>query len=208
VQSSSTLFVQTFDGGSLQPTDGDATTFVLTLQGDSGHTVAFSDRPERVVSAVSTQVFLDALGFSPRNPPNAALVIEPTPGQTDIVVLELFDPVLDAAQRTLTYTIRPLADYNTQMGLTFEQTPRVPNPAGETFGGAQLFIDDCPPLYWCSVFGITDCGDLPGGEVPQCWADAICAPQNCTNGQDFGYYNGICETYYHTCCDGGCIVDS
>jgi hypothetical protein len=126
--STTTLFVQTFEQGSLQPTEGDATTFVLTLQGDSGHTVAFSDRPERVVSAVPTQAFLDGLGFSPRNPPNAALVFEPSPGKTDFLVLKLLEPTYDVADRLLTYDVKPLDDFTTQMGLTFEQTPRLPNP--------------------------------------------------------------------------------
>src|SRR6188472_4507144 len=45
------LFVQSFDSGSLAPKPGEAGTFVLALQGEHGRTIAFSDRPERVVAS-------------------------------------------------------------------------------------------------------------------------------------------------------------
>ena len=71
------LFVQPFDSGAWSPTSGADATYTLTLTGAAAQTVYFSDRPERIVGLAPTQRFLDGLGFTPNNPPNAALVATP-----------------------------------------------------------------------------------------------------------------------------------
>ena len=43
--------------------------------GVAPQTIAFSDRPERIVVQAPMQQFLDGLGFSVENPPNAAIEI-------------------------------------------------------------------------------------------------------------------------------------
>ena len=98
------MFVETFASGrgELNPgagtptvhgptPPGGAASFLLTLEGHTGQTVYFSDRPDRIVGAVSTEAFLDGLGFAPANPPNAALVAEFARGH-GVVVLELIEP--------------------------------------------------------------------------------------------------------------------
>src|SRR5262245_1489539 len=52
-----------------------------------------SDRPDRIVGTVETARFLEALGFTPANPPNAALVVRTPAGERDVLVVELFNPV-------------------------------------------------------------------------------------------------------------------
>ena len=47
----------------------------ISEEGVSPQTIAFSDRPERVVGQEPMQKSLDGLGFSPENPPNAAIEI-------------------------------------------------------------------------------------------------------------------------------------
>ena len=54
-----------------------------------GQTLYFSDRPDRIVGTSPTSQFLQALGFTPDDPPNAALVLENASGETDIAVVEL-----------------------------------------------------------------------------------------------------------------------
>ncbi|MEJ7901698.1 MAG: hypothetical protein WKF63_07600, partial [Thermomicrobiales bacterium] len=63
--------------GTLTPGVGD---YLLTLEGHHSGTVYFSDRPERIFGNASTRTFLDGLGFSPSNPPNAALVTQTDEG--------------------------------------------------------------------------------------------------------------------------------
>lgn len=88
------LFAQPFDSGTWSPNPGEPGTYLLTLKGDVGQTVYFSDRPERIFGLAPTQQFLDGLGFSPTNPPNAAIIAE-AHGDEDQLIIELHDPVYD-----------------------------------------------------------------------------------------------------------------
>lgn len=90
------LFTQTFASGTWKPKAGAKDTYTLTLTEAPAETVYFSDRPERVVGLFPTEKFLDKLGFTPANPPNAALVASPSGGgDQDILVIELMNPVYD-----------------------------------------------------------------------------------------------------------------
>jgi hypothetical protein len=93
------------------PTPGGGGDYLLTLHGHHGGTVYFSDRPERQFGDAPTQAFLDGLGFSPTNPPNAALVTQTEDGTEDVAVLELLTPTYDEAAGTLTYGARILSEY-------------------------------------------------------------------------------------------------
>src|SRR5579884_953371 len=104
------MFVQSFTAGSLAPQSGQPNRFTLTLRGGLEQTVYFSDRPERLFGLAPTDPFLKGLGFTPANPPNAALVAHRGPGRTELVVLELFDPHFDASSETLTYAVQVLQD--------------------------------------------------------------------------------------------------
>ena len=119
------LFVQTAAGGSFTANPGAGTPgatdgaipvgagadFLLTLEGHTGTTVYFSDRPDRVFGEAPTQRFLEGLGFTPTNPPNAALVTRDETGTEDILVVELVAPVFDAPAGSLTYGVNVLSTY-------------------------------------------------------------------------------------------------
>ena len=136
----SDLFVQTFLAGTLAPKPGEAGVYVLTLEGATGQTVWFSDRPARRVGLVPTAALLGQLGFTPADPPNAALVAQAAGGE-EVVVVELLDPRFDAAAGTLAYDVRLLADY--AGGGLADLAPRQDGDPPPAFGAAHLFIDGC-----------------------------------------------------------------
>jgi hypothetical protein len=142
------LFVQSgFESGILDQATEGIQSWMLTLQGAPAQTVFFSDRPERIAGAVATERFLELLDFSPEDPPNAALVVETDAG-TDVIILELTDPVYDAAAGTLTYITKILdADQLEKSGYGFEVDPLGPDNYPAEFGAASLFIDS---LLGCS----------------------------------------------------------
>jgi hypothetical protein len=116
----------------------------LTLSGAAAQTIYFSDRPARIVGAVPTATFLASLGFTPTDPPNAAVVAQTAAGE-DILVVELFNPTYDEGAATLTYAARVLAEY---AGERFGALParRADDDLPASFGPTSLFIDDanCP----------------------------------------------------------------
>ncbi len=140
------LFVQSFESGAIAPKAGEDGTYTLTLEHGLGQTIYFSDRPERVVGASPTAAFLAGLGFPPDNPPNAALVVEAGPEDTDVAVLELFNPAYDAATHTATYEVKVLADWEQTLALGFAEQPKDLAALAPAFGAAHLFIDDCPDI--------------------------------------------------------------
>jgi hypothetical protein len=141
------MFVQTAQNGTWGPKAGEDGVYTLTLTGLSAQTVYFSDRPSRVVGQMQTAQFLSGLGFTPVNPPNAALVTTSSNGDADVLVIELFNPVftenVDPSGSTLVYDARVLENFDES---------RLADVAGEQnaeaipadFIGASLFIDDCP----------------------------------------------------------------
>jgi hypothetical protein len=137
------LFVQTFVGGTWAPKQEEGT-YALTLSGAAANTVFFSDRPERIVGLTPTQDLLDTLGFTPTNPPNAALVAQTDTGEQDILVIELLNPAWDG-NGTLTYDARVLADYG-DPGLAHLSRQQAGHSLPETFAAGSLFIDDCPDI--------------------------------------------------------------
>jgi hypothetical protein len=138
------LFIQTFRSGTVAPKTDAPGTYTLTLAEGTGQTVYFSDRPDRVVGLAPTDAFLKGMPFGADNPPNAALVVEPRPGQTEIAVLELSDPRYDEATHTATYDAKVLADYEAGADPGLHQQPGDLAAAAPRFGSAHLFIDDCP----------------------------------------------------------------
>ena len=147
------LFVQPFDTGAWAPKDGEDGVYTLTLTGAAANTIYFSDRPERIVGLSPTQTFLDGLGFTPENPPNAALVAPREDGEgQEILVIELLNPRYNAQIETLTYDARVLADYG-EHGLAHLANQQQDYEIGEAFGAGSLFIDDCETKQLtCLVF--------------------------------------------------------
>lgn len=142
------LFVQTgFTSGVLDQATEGVQSWMLTLQGAPAQTAFFSDRPERIAGAMATADFLTTLDFSADDPPNAALVIDTEDG-SDVVILELTEPVYDAAAGTLTFITKILdTDALEKSGYGFATDPLGPDAAPAEFGQASLFIDS---LVGCS----------------------------------------------------------
>jgi hypothetical protein len=216
------MFVQTFAAGRGEvnpgagtptpdgtPVAGGGARFLLTLEGHTGQTIYFSDRPDRIVGAAPTEQFLDGLGFTPVNPPNAALVGEFRTGQ-GVVVLELIDPVYDPERGSIMYGAEVLEGYggeNLSPVLTEQVAERLP----AEFGPAALFIDDCPnyTTCYCEIWAKFNdqevlverypLGPIPDGPYKACFGvdNTICTPcgtmldaleQICTD-----KYSGICD---------------
>jgi hypothetical protein len=154
------LFVQHFTSGTWAPKAGVDATYVLTLTGASAQTVYFSDRPERVFGLAPTQGFLDGLGFTAENPPNAAVVARRADSEEqEVLVVELLNPAYDAEAGTLAYDAKVLADYG-EPGLAHAARRQADYELGESFAEGGLFIDDCPSVgYSCTG---TDSGQFYG----------------------------------------------
>lgn len=134
------MFVQTFGAGELAPKAGEEGMLTLTADHLAGQTVFFSDRPERIVGMVSTERFLGAaaadipanaatpeggIGFTPADPPNAALVFASTEGvdePSDVLIVELIDPTYDPVTGKASDDVKVLAE-DEAVGITFVSEP-------------------------------------------------------------------------------------
>ncbi len=136
------LFVQSFQSGAIAPKDDEDGAYTVTFEHGLGQTLFFSNRPERIVGAMPTVQFLESLGFSPDNPPNAAVVIGAEDGGVDIAVVELTNPSYDVSTFTATYDVRVLKNYSS-VDMPFQETSADLDSISTPFGAAHLFIDDC-----------------------------------------------------------------
>jgi hypothetical protein len=187
------MFVQSFASGRGEanpaagtptvhgPPSGGGASFLLTLGGHNGQTIYFSDRPDRIVGTISTEVFLDTLGFSPINPPNAALVAEFESGQ-GVVVLKLIEPAYTPETGTVVYGAEVLEGYEGE-NLTPVLADQVAARLPATIGPATLFIDDCPAYTTCYFHDEENdyvielpLGPIPGGPYPTDWNGSSCEP--------------------------------
>jgi hypothetical protein len=175
LSSSEFLFVQSFESGSIAPKEGAEGAYTLTLQHGLGQTLFFSNRPERIVGATPTPTFLEGLGFSPDNPPNAALVIGTEEGGTDIAVVELTNPTYDTASSTATYDVSVLENYEAEIDMELQEAPADLAAVAASFGAAHLFIDDCADgsvtcMHWNGNQGLLPSeGGRPISPVGFCW---------------------------------------
>jgi hypothetical protein len=124
------LSIQTAQSGSVSQIN--ATAYTLELNDIANKTIMFSDRPNRIVTSVSTADFVGKWTTGPNsfssNEPNDALIVENTQtGNMETAIIELFDPVNDIATNSLTYTIT--TENATSIGLP------------EEFGQSVLVID-------------------------------------------------------------------
>ena len=130
------LSIQTAQSGSLSQVND--TAYSLELDNVSDSTVLFSDRPERIVTTVSTSDFVGNWTTGPfsfaEDAPNDALIVENTQtGQLETDVIESFNPTYDANANTLTYTI--VVENETSMNLPSK------------FGQSILMIDGAHPIH-------------------------------------------------------------
>jgi len=201
------LFVQLADAGTWMPKPDEDGVYLLTLAGTGEQTLYFSDRPERIVGTVPTGQFLENLGFTPANPPNAAVVVEDANGTRDVLVVELMNPVYvqDSAglgDDSIVYEARVLENYQGN-GLEEWEQQQTDDTLAEGFSNVSLFIDDCPAAYNCyysaSFFDpIASVGPIPGGPVGTCWdGDSLnCLPCGRTGYSVFDY---ACNQTYPDC---------
>ncbi len=165
------LFVQSFQSGTLEAnTEDDRHT--LTLNNGLGQTLYFGDRPSRDVGVSPTDTFLQGLGFSEQNPPNAALIVDVGEGDSDLAVLELYDPTYDTESHTATYQVKGLEAWEDTLQLGLQDSPADLSGMATTFESAHLLIDDCAD-------GIVDC-----------WIDS----------QNVASYTGVSMCYNYLIC--------
>jgi hypothetical protein len=202
------MFVQTFGAGSIDTATDGVQTLLLTADHLAGQTLFFSDRPERVVGMVPTADFLsggkdaEGLGFTPSDPPNAALVLP----NGNILIVELLDPEYDAASGQVRYQMRVLDDV-TQVDLHLDTEPLTRDDAVGEFTAASLFIDDCPDGHVvCWNPDSEAIGTIPAnsGSMGFCWngSDLCCQPcESPPSGDD---WNAGCDYVFGDQCGAGC----
>jgi len=210
------MFVQTFKRGSVVRRDGHDARYTVTLQDGVGATIFFSDRPDRIVGTTPTDQFLDGLGFLEDNPPNAAMVVETAPGETDIAVVELFNPVYDPETFGVTYDVEVLANWQQSVEMEFTEAPTDLAEITPEFGTTQLFIDDCPDYrIFCYAAGQKFMGSL--GPQDHCFSirpkEFMCVPCQPTGVPDLWYHQKMAQ-WGDKCnaalpgCQGNCRAES
>jgi hypothetical protein len=202
------LFVQLAADGTWLPKTDEPDVYTLTLSGATGQTLYFSDRPERIVGTVGTDEFFDGLGFTPDNPPNAALVVKTPEGERDVLVIELLNPTYAEAFGEnsvvqVTYEARVLEAYSGE-GLATWSKEQVDDLLPEQFTDASLFIDNCPDAIWVDCYLKTthkSIGRLTEGPFPTCWRER---EKRCLRCDDWDY---MCTEAFVQQCEpaGGCL---
>jgi hypothetical protein len=203
-QHPSYLFVQLAEGGTWMAKPGEPGVYLLTLFAPSGQTVYFSDRPDRIVGTQPTDQFLDRLGFTPYEPPNAAAVVQTPDGTRDVLVVELFNPVYSRSFAedggdVLTYEARVLDAYPGE-DLAHWSAQADDDQLPQEFTDISLFIDDCADITTCWIKGLggpfAKVGPIPGGPYGQCATDlSWCIP--CSRSTN--YYENLCNNTYPQC---------
>ena len=114
--------------------------------------------------------------------------METAPGETDVAVVELFNPLYDPVSQSVTYEVEVLGNWQAELDMEFHEAPTDLAALAPAFGSAQLFIDDCASGdIWCKS---NDGGIYPGAtygraayDAEMCWNYSLCQP---------------CEPYGHT----------
>lgn len=209
-------FVQSFNAGSVAPDENAEGRYTLSLEHGLGQTIYFSDRPYRIVGAMPTDAFLNSLGFPADNPPNAALVVQQPTGETEIAVVELFNPTFAADGPNVTYSVQVLEEWERTLDVGLQTTPADLGALSTNFGTAHLFIDgvlDCPDH---DMVCYTDTNQHPSysqvGVIPNADHGGYCtrAPQlicdPCYSPERGGTWQDECNRRFPTECNGNCHV--
>ena len=87
------------------------TAYSLELNDVSDKTILFSDRPDRIVTSVSTSDFIGNWSTGEDSfavdAPNAVLVVDEQEGKQEVAIVELFNPVYDVDKKSLKYEAMP-----------------------------------------------------------------------------------------------------
>jgi hypothetical protein len=165
--------------------------------------VFFSDRPERQVGITETQTFLDGLGFTPANPPNAAIGAGLEDGEQDVLVLELFDPVYDAATTSLTYGVKVLEEF-ADTGFSSLAAISKDEELPANFGAGSLFIDDCADGSGTCYYNDDNGNSVVVGDISDigCCFGGVSNPNCglCNDDDQSAYYGQLCNQAYPDLC--------
>ncbi len=135
------LFVQSFGASRLEPDPIESEQWILTLSDGTGHTLYFSDRPDRVAGNIPTDRFVTQFSKETADDPaNAALVAQTDTGTEVTHALELRSLSYDAESGTATYTVRFLPD-PTELQIAFEEPPLQTLNEPVAYGQSEVFID-------------------------------------------------------------------
>ncbi len=212
----STIHVQLADSGSWIAKPDEPGTYLLTLFDPGEQTLSFTMAPDRFVATISTEDLLASLGFTPENPPNAAVEVTTPAGERDVLVVELTNPVYtlsvdEDVPSVLTYEARVLKAYR-GIGLQ-EWLPDVEDDQLPTeFAQVSLFIDN-------GCWGFSGCflvepdgsrgariGGVPG--TPNLMRCPGFEPESCVpcSGNSLATLHARCNGAYPNC-EGRCIAD-
>jgi hypothetical protein len=150
------------------------------------------------------------LGFTPANPPNAALVVASEDGSmTQMVVIELIDPHYDAWTGQVRYTVRVLEELE-ELDLALDQLPLSAAEAAIEFTAASLFIDDMPapnpdlgPFETQCVLS-DNTTVVWDGSIEYCQYDDLDCIAPCAS-SDLDYWTDFCNQKSPEC-NGGCMA--
>ena len=136
------LFVQSFASSSLEnPDPADSERWILTLSSGSGHTLYFSDRPNRVAGTIPTDRFVAAFSEETADDPANAALVAQTDSATEVThAFELLSLSYDATTGTATYSVRFLSD-PTDLQIEFEEPPLQTLSEAVSYGQSEVFID-------------------------------------------------------------------
>lgn len=211
-----TIYVQLADHGTWIPKPDDAGVFLLSLFDPGEQTIAFTMSPDRFVDAIPTEDLLSSLGFTPENPPNAAVEVVAPSGERDVLVVALIAPRFTPATSegdvtVLTYEASVLKAYK-GTGLE-EWLPDVDDDRLPTeFERVSLFIDNgCWAFTGCYVVEPDGSRGENLGQVPATPNRMRCpgvVPDICVpcSGNNLETLHARCNEYYAACA-GRCIAD-
>lgn len=133
------LAIQHAQSGSISKIND--TAYTLELKNISKKTILFSDRPDRIVTFISTSDFIGnwsaGLDSFAKDAPNAVLVVDDLEVQ-DTTVLELYNPTFDSDKKKLKYEITPDNATSTSLPKEVGQTTLIIDAALPSFGGGGL----------------------------------------------------------------------
>ncbi|MCX5811661.1 MAG: hypothetical protein NT178_03850 [Proteobacteria bacterium] len=192
------MFVQNARSGSLTELKEEKGAFILKLEGVSNETIAFSDRPDRIVTQVATEKLIKSSLFKSKDAPNAAIEILGADENADVMVVTLQNPTYDAKTGTLQYLVRPLKDPKHSRAV---YNKRHDQSLPASFGPTALFIDNMQHAS-CSSGTYACCDNMSVGRtceynaltnIPCCWKWSEMECDLCNNSLDL---DAMCKAKY------------
>jgi predicted transcriptional regulator len=164
----SLLFIQTANSGTFIQKDGRN---ILTLVEISETTVWFSDRPHRATGYELTELFVakwaEGEDSFEVDPPNAALEILDNTGDSDVIIIELTNPVYSSESEMIQFDVIILEEASD--GLS-HYSKNLDATIPSTFGKSALFIDNWLDDAVDTVSDTaSDAGDTISGGASDAW---------------------------------------